>query len=445
MATSVSIFEHGDFRPDLSIKGDIVQAIFTLARIRRSKETVEQFLNQLSLFGDISNEAKRLLLFFDKNKRSKKVISTALTRYAELAMEQGRPGDNQVTIPGLEDSIPHESKMNLLKKAMREADAAFKPNERLIQNNATAIKNNNNENNDIHSRNFKLWFGDWENNPDKASKVVDDFGKPLSVFHGTEAQIPEGENFPFAIFNVEGKDNQGGTNTQGTGAWFHSNRKAAKTYGDFVYEVYLDIKNPYIVSVNQNNQQQILRKKEQIVRDVKAGKFGQGYDGVIFANIEDVKNYYEATSADDVMGDVYVVFRQEQIKSATHNNGQYGRKEQNIFRQSSNQNISPNTQNAEKVRLDFKQQAINAGRSEQEAEYLSQIFIAGAKFFMTPPKKITEVTQNSFQELKITMAISFRMNRILSACSRMLILLPLFMNLGTSSLKNLEIYTLARI
>ncbi|MBQ9693720.1 MAG: hypothetical protein IJV69_03085, partial [Kiritimatiellae bacterium] len=33
---------------------------------------------------------------------------------------------------------------------------------------------------------FKQWFGDWENDPENASKVVDENGEPLAVFHGTE-------------------------------------------------------------------------------------------------------------------------------------------------------------------------------------------------------------------------------------------------------------------
>lgn len=37
----------------------------------------------------------------------------------------------------------------------------------------------------IKSDNFKKWFGDWENNPETASKVVDKNGFPLVVYHGS--------------------------------------------------------------------------------------------------------------------------------------------------------------------------------------------------------------------------------------------------------------------
>ena len=37
----------------------------------------------------------------------------------------------------------------------------------------------------IYSKEFKDWFGDWENDPEHSSKVVDENGKPLAVYHGS--------------------------------------------------------------------------------------------------------------------------------------------------------------------------------------------------------------------------------------------------------------------
>lgn len=36
----------------------------------------------------------------------------------------------------------------------------------------------------VRTEAFKKWFGDWENNPESASKVVDENGEPLVVYHG---------------------------------------------------------------------------------------------------------------------------------------------------------------------------------------------------------------------------------------------------------------------
>jgi hypothetical protein len=40
----------------------------------------------------------------------------------------------------------------------------------------------------VRTPQFKAWFGDWENNPQNASKVVDENGEPLVVYHGTYAK-----------------------------------------------------------------------------------------------------------------------------------------------------------------------------------------------------------------------------------------------------------------
>ena len=37
----------------------------------------------------------------------------------------------------------------------------------------------------VRTKEFKNWFGDWENDPDNASKVIDENGEPLVVYHGT--------------------------------------------------------------------------------------------------------------------------------------------------------------------------------------------------------------------------------------------------------------------
>jgi hypothetical protein len=52
----------------------------------------------------------------------------------------------------------------------------------------------------IYSDNFKKWFGDWENDPDNSSKVVDKDGKPMPVYHGT-TKLDNGK--PFKIFRTD--------------------------------------------------------------------------------------------------------------------------------------------------------------------------------------------------------------------------------------------------
>ncbi len=66
----------------------------------------------------------------------------------------------------------------------------------------------------------------------------------MVVYHGT----PKGG---FSVFNTEGVGK-----TEGTGAFFHTNKKAALPYGSYgkgkgqVYEVFLNIRNPYVMDAH---------------------------------------------------------------------------------------------------------------------------------------------------------------------------------------------------
>ena len=76
------------------------------------------------------------------------------------------------------------------------------------------------------SKYFKKWFGD--------SKVVDENGKPLVVYHGTNAQ--------FDTFDKE-KQNKG---FFGQGFYFSSDNKFSEHYGENTLPVYLKMVKPYM-------------------------------------------------------------------------------------------------------------------------------------------------------------------------------------------------------
>ena len=70
----------------------------------------------------------------------------------------------------------------------------------------------------VRTPSFKAWFGDWENDPANASKVIDDNGEPQVYYHGsTKAGFTE--------FNVDGEGK-----TRGTGAFFADNAAMARGY-----------------------------------------------------------------------------------------------------------------------------------------------------------------------------------------------------------------------
>ena len=71
---------------------------------------------------------------------------------------------------------------------------------------------------------FKQWFGDWENDPENASKVVDSNGEPLVCYHGTDVKFNE-----FDLSKIgEGSD------LLGKGIYLTENNSVANFYANLV-------------------------------------------------------------------------------------------------------------------------------------------------------------------------------------------------------------------
>lgn len=146
-----------------------------------------------------------------------------------------------------------------------------------------------------HSQQFKRWFGDWENKPYSASKVVDEDGNPLVVYHGTDAD--------FTVF--KSKDGN---------YWFSASEDYAEAMaeergGNRVMPTYLNMRKPYYAKLKPS-QFSDPNFEAAIIREAKS----KGYDGVILEN--DTRNDLEKDT-------FYVVFAPTQIKSATDNIGTF--------------------------------------------------------------------------------------------------------------------------
>lgn len=124
--------------------------------------------------------------------------------------------------------------------------------------------------------------------PNPASKVVNAKGMPMVVYHGSAEQ--------FHVFSYGHIGNSTGVGILGDGFYFTDKNRLAKSYGENVYPVYLQMKTPYMATESDAYK---LR-----TQDIQA----QGYDGVILRAPQ---------------GDVYMVFENTQIKSATDNIGTF--------------------------------------------------------------------------------------------------------------------------
>lgn len=85
----------------------------------------------------------------------------------------------------------------------------------------------------IYSPQFINWFGDWRNG-NNCSKVVDDNGLPLIVYHGTDSEFDEFKS-----------EFMGKTGTAlGQGFYFASSNEDASAFGTNVKAFYLNIRKP---------------------------------------------------------------------------------------------------------------------------------------------------------------------------------------------------------
>ena len=177
----------------------------------------------------------------------------------------------------------------------------------------------------VRTTNFKNWFGDWENDPENASKVVDENGEPLVVYHGTtndetksvwneKTKSYDTSHEPFTVFKreVDGLPN--------SGLFFNSSEDNAYEYGYNNYAVYLSAKNPLVIDCKGSLYNSIKHDgKTMDTYDWANWAEENGYDGVIFKNIKDGVDY---GSMQDTTDD-YVAFNSNQIKSAENNNGDF--------------------------------------------------------------------------------------------------------------------------
>ena len=86
----------------------------------------------------------------------------------------------------------------------------------------------------VRTPEFKAWFGDWENNPENASKVVDENGEPKVMHHGTRGN--------FTIFSDENENKLSWT-VGGVGFYFTTYYNAALGYGTKVISAFINAKN----------------------------------------------------------------------------------------------------------------------------------------------------------------------------------------------------------
>ena len=187
----------------------------------------------------------------------------------------------------------------------------------------------------VRTNNFKKWFGDWENNPNSASKVIDENGEPLVVYHGrsTDFNIFEKKEGVRFIMGLEDKVKSEGfffTPDRALAEEFAGNSSRHRGGKANVISCFLNIRRPmdltqddydkvytdvtgweYIVGMDTQDNLWGIMDEEGMSDKIKS----KGYDGAVF--VEEVNDNYEPTRIS------YCALDANQIKSADKNNGDF--------------------------------------------------------------------------------------------------------------------------
>lgn len=181
----------------------------------------------------------------------------------------------------------------------------------------------------VRTKAFKDWFGDWENDPKNASKVVDENGEPLVVYHNTpfefngifdmehKARIMPWTSEPFGHVGTQETANK----IKGTQFALFLNIRNPLETPDFVHEtvssMLSELYKQGIISRDKYSSLRGISNSE--LRDLM---LSLGYDGTKYEN----KAEKGGTS--------YSFIAPNQIKSATDNTGAFSNKDDDIYHSS---------------------------------------------------------------------------------------------------------------
>ena len=161
---------------------------------------------------------------------------------------------------------------------------------------------------------FKKWFGDWENDPENASKVVDENGEPLVVYRGSKSKNPNYIPHKHELSK---------------GIYFSTKKEVAKLYTtNFwqnwvgrVFDCFLSIKNiDYYdtLKLKSNIYQVDFKYYNNLVIESKKNN----YDGIRCDNFIDVPDLQSIFPQEpiDYVATTFIVFEPNQIKLADGSN-----------------------------------------------------------------------------------------------------------------------------
>ena len=169
---------------------------------------------------------------------------------------------------------------------------------------------------------------------ENSSKVVDENGEPMVVYHGTDTRASFNKFKGAVHFFTENKDIAGDFGVDASmdkvrkGGDFSEYADEKGYLGYKIYETFLSLQNPFIVDADNSEWDEIKTPKEMGGKGAKTtdqiGRWAKrnGYGGVIIKNTIDVNSHIPISQ--------YIAFNPTQIKSATDNIGTFDGEDEDI-------------------------------------------------------------------------------------------------------------------
>lgn len=214
-----------------------------------------------------------------------------------------------------------DNKWHYLYKTVQSKEKKEEPKQ-LLAPNGKPSNLNSKQWHQVRTKEFKDWFGDWENDPENASKVVDENGEPLVVYHGTNSDFNIFDKQNLGMITAENTTNPSAIATSIIGFWFNTDIKESENspYSKYI-ESFLNIKN----YTEYTSLRSLMDEMKDYINDIE-------YDDI--ETIKDiVNNEWKENEIEDndgiklkdteFGGVSYVVFEANQIKSAIENEGTF--------------------------------------------------------------------------------------------------------------------------
>lgn len=284
-------------------------------------------------------------------------LSALKSRAKEVTARNAQPAFS------LPDFAPTEADRVEVERQMKAVKEARDDQGRLLAPNGKPSKLNERQWKQVRTQFFKDWFGDWQNDPENASKVVDENGEPMVVYHGS----------PDARFMSSDATFKSQAERYGFGSsigvhWFASSKQTAKTYADerraFDYQnsepgivaAFLNIRDAIEINANGKKwrEAQKVGKTSSVIDKAQA----EGRDGVIIENVKD--DYQTGAIKGSRATTTFSVFSSAQIKSAIGNAGTFSPRSNRI-------DYSQAADEAEQDHLWREFQAVRAQFQERQA------------------------------------------------------------------------------